>query len=737
MNLRQTSTAMAKKHMFCGMLLLCISETTAQDQQSVSQAKRGDDCNTVASSMMQTHSVRSRADFHENAEAGADEEHYESKEANQVGFRNVKHGNFNIRVWADAITHEDGKFTWILTHKGDCNGSWMTQIEKCLPPTMIVKDKGHPDTGGLCLETLQGTEEDIKQYLSNCTELDGNTLDIETDSPVQLPNETDDEPDSLAETLSSNSPASWGLDRIDQRDMPRDSQYDPSPRNKRGEGVHVFVGDTGIRISHTDFGGRAFAGYDATPTGSGACKDPQDKTCAPDGHGHGTHCAGTVGGTKYGVANTAKLYAVKVLTDSGSGTRSGILLGIDWVKQQATTFSKKPAIISLSLGGSGKSQAWKDAIDDVTSAGLMVVVAAGNSNHNACGDSPAFVPSAITVGSTTDQDKRSSFSSWGPCVDIFAPGSHIKSAGIQNDNSEKSMSGTSMACPHVAGAYALLFSANPNLGRADIEVLLFAKSTKGKGFPMGGGPDNFLYVGSGTEPPTPVPTPSPPPPPVPAADCNFENSCIWFNLKGDQFDWTRKSGTTPSKDTGPSSAADGAHYMYIEASNPRQNGDTAILKSPPLILVGSKLKLEFKYHMYGKDVGSLAVTVDGVEKWSETGNQGNSWKTGTVTLENWHGEPEIAFEGTVGSSWSSDIAIDSVRFVHETGPSPTPVSPSPTMAPTVGSTAAPVSPTMSPTAAPAPTPVVVVGPAGPPGPPGPHGKTITNVGPPGPPGPPR
>lgn len=238
--------------------------------------------------------------------------------------------------------------------------------------------------------------------------------------------------------------ATWGLDRIDQRDLPLDTTYTYS---ETGSGVNVYVIDTGIRLSHAEFAGRAFSGFTAIDDGNGT----------DDCDGHGTHVAGTVGGTTYGVAKQVKLYAVRVLACDGYGTLAGVIAGVDWV----TANHVKPAVANMSLGG-GISAALDAAVQNSINAGVIYVVAAGNDYaRNACDYSPARVPEAITVGATERTDYRASYSNIGPCLDLFAPGSRITSAGIASDTATMELSGTSMATPHVAGAIAKYLQTHP------------------------------------------------------------------------------------------------------------------------------------------------------------------------------------------------------------------------------------------------------------------------------------
>ncbi|MFI1222494.1 MULTISPECIES: S8 family peptidase [unclassified Streptomyces] len=289
-------------------------------------------------------------------------------------------------------------------------------------------------------------------------------------------------------SATQTNPPSWGLDRIDQKNLPLDQRY--TYPDKAGEGVTAYVIDTGVRISHSDFGGRAFNGYDAI----------DNDNVAQDGHGHGTHVAGTVGGTAHGVAKKAKIVGVRVLNNSGSGTTAQVVAGIDWVTANAV----KPAVANMSLGG-GADAVLDAAVQRSIASGVTYAVAAGNESTDASTKSPARVAEAITVGSTTNTDARSSFSNYGTIVDIFAPGSSITSTWNTSDSATNTISGTSMASPHVAGAAALYLADNPGSTPAQVSAGLVAAATTGVVTnPGSGSPNRLLNVGAGdTNPPEP------------------------------------------------------------------------------------------------------------------------------------------------------------------------------------------------------------------------------------------
>jgi len=275
-----------------------------------------------------------------------------------------------------------------------------------------------------------------------------------------------------ADATQSNPP--WGLDRIDQRNLPLNAIY---TFNWTGSGVRAYVIDTGIRTTHTQFGGRASNVFDAFG-GSGA-----------DCNGHGTHVSGTIGGSTYGVAKSALLRGVRVLDCNGSGSNSGVIAGVDWV----TNNHINPAVANMSLGG-GASTALDTAVNNLANSGVPIAVAAGNSNANACNSSPARAANAITVGATTTSDARSSFSNFGTCLDLFAPGSGILSSWFSSDTATATLSGTSMASPHVAGVAALYKQANPGASATTTRNAIVNGATTNVVTNAGtGSPNRLLY----------------------------------------------------------------------------------------------------------------------------------------------------------------------------------------------------------------------------------------------------
>ena len=297
------------------------------------------------------------------------------------------------------------------------------------------------------------------------------------------------EQDSERFIVETQSGATWGLDRIDQRDRPVSGTY---TYNTVAANVHVYVIDTGIRATHVEFAGRVAAGHTTITDGNGTT----------DCNGHGTHVAGTIGGTTYGVAKGVTLHAVRVLNCSGSGSTSGVIAGVDWVTENRIL----PAVANMSLGG-GASTALDDAVRESVAAGVTYAVAAGNSNADACSSSPARVAVALTVGSSTSGDVRSSFSNFGTCVDIFAPGSSITSAWMTNDTATNTISGTSMASPHVAGVAALFLGDNGSATPAQVHAAVVNTASVNKLSSVGtGSPNRLLYSIFGAPPADALPT---------------------------------------------------------------------------------------------------------------------------------------------------------------------------------------------------------------------------------------
>ncbi|MEO6057512.1 MAG: S8 family serine peptidase [Gemmatimonadales bacterium] len=304
------------------------------------------------------------------------------------------------------------------------------------------------------------------------------------------------EQDQVVHAIATETNATWGLDRVDQRALPLSTTY---VYNADGTGVKVYIIDTGIRLDHADFGTRAQTGFDAVTSGGRAA----------DCNGHGTHVAGTVGGATYGIAKNAGLYAVRVLDCGGSGSWSQVIAGIDWV---TANHGSATAVANMSLGG-GKSDAVNTAVENSIASGVVYAVAAGNGNifgipQDACNNSPASAPSALTTGATTKTDGSASFSNYGTCVDILAPGVDVTSDWYTSTTATNTISGTSMATPHVAGAAAAYLSTNPSSTPAQVATALTGNATLNAISGVSNGtPNRLLYtgfIGGGSPPPSSV-----------------------------------------------------------------------------------------------------------------------------------------------------------------------------------------------------------------------------------------
>lgn len=319
------------------------------------------------------------------------------------------------------------------------------------------------------------------------------------------------EDDTEAHMEQTTTTTTWGLDRIDERNLPLNGQY--STGIWTGQGVDIYIIDTGTRLTHDEFTNRILNGYDVI----------DNDLYANDGNGHGTHVAGTAAGSIYGVAKEATIIPIRVLDNQGSGSTAGIIRGIDWmIDYYMNTRNQNPSVSNLSLGG-GYSSAMNQAIQRAHNFGITMVVAAGNENQNAMNVSPASEPLAITVASSTINDIRSSFSNYGTRIDLFAPGSSITAAWHTGNTAYQTISGTSMAAPHVAGAVALLLQANPTLTPDEVATKLINMATPNVIQNANGSPNRLLFVGNitgggdnnnddgdnsnddGDDPPTPPP----------------------------------------------------------------------------------------------------------------------------------------------------------------------------------------------------------------------------------------
>ena len=333
------------------------------------------------------------------------------------------------------------------------------------------------------------------------------------------------------QTTQNSSP--WGLDRSDQRALPLSGSY---TYKLTGAGVKAYIVDTGILASHNDFGGRVLGGFSVINDGLGST----------DCNGHGTHVAGTVAGNTWGMAKQASLVPVRVLACDGSGALSGVIAGLDWVAANGS----KPAVVNMSLGG-GISSTLDAAVASLVKTGYTVVVAAGNSGQDACGYSPAREPSALTVGATTSSDARASYSNFGTCLDLFAPGNSISSAWYTSNTATNTISGTSMAAPHVSGLATLLLQANPTATPAQLAQGIKATATGNVVTSAGNGsPNLLLYSDSSSASTNPLPTDPTSPSNPPAASTTVRVSGLNGSADSQRNNWRATVTATVLNSTG-------------------------------------------------------------------------------------------------------------------------------------------------------------------------------------------
>ncbi len=435
------------------------------------------------------------------------------------------------------------------------------------------------------------------------------------------------EEDTISTLVAVQNNPTWGLDRIDQRSLPLDDLYDS---DQNGTGVNVYIIDTGIDLDHPNFGGRIQFGFDAMGDGRNG----------NDCNGHGTHVAGTTSSSTWGVAKNSTAWAVRVFGCSGSTATSNIIAGMNWVINNA----QLPAVVNMSLGGPFSSTS-NNLVQQMVNNGIVVAVAAGNSNANACNTSPASAPAAITVASTTSSDSRSGFSNWGSCVDVFAPGSSITSTWLNGGTN--TISGTSMASPHVAGVAALALDDNPSASVAAVTNAIVSNATSNTVSNPNGSPNLLLYMGylNGGTPP-------------PGGSCSFEDSFTSSN--GWTIDGASNCSTgtytrgNPTQQTSSGvvtqvgGASDGDNFAVFTASNTSAgnadvDGGVCIARSPT-IAVNTASTLSIDWFHGQRDSGDdnndyyrLEYSTNGGSSFNSLVNIGDTrtqaaWATATAAI---------------------------------------------------------------------------------------------------------
>lgn len=451
------------------------------------------------------------------------------------------------------------------------------------------------------------------------------------------------EQDSEVTISATQTNATWGLDRVDQRSLPLNMTY---TYNATGAGVKAYIIDTGIRATHTQFQGRVSGGFTAVADGNGT----------NDCNGHGTHVAGTVGGSTYGVAKGVTLVPVRVLGCNGSGSNSGVIQGVDWVSSQHNP--GEPAVANMSLGG-GVSTALDNAVTNSINDGVVYAVAAGNSSADACTQSPSRVAAALTVGASDTTDTRSSFSNFGTCLDVFAPGSGITSAWFTNDTATSTLSGTSMASPHVAGAVALYLEGNPTATAAIVVAALKANATPNKIINPGtGSPNLLLYSLSNAtvdQPPTAAFTFS-----CTGLTCSFNGSTSTDDNGISSYSWNFGDGSSGTGvTTSRTYAAGGTFQVVLTVTDTSGKQDT---ETKPVTVTDSSAPCTgcTKYSGSLSGTGAFAYQPNGTYYQTVTTGAHQGWLRGPATADY-----DLYLQKWTGSTWANVASSTGTTSVEQ------------------------------------------------------------------------